>query len=48
MNAIPEEAWKPISFDEAMKVYDEKPTEVKPDDVKPLSIEDAKKVVARD
>ena len=21
MNAIPEEAWKPISFDEAMKVF---------------------------
>ena len=43
-----EKHMKPITFEQALKVFDQKPTEIKPDDVKPLTIEDAKKVVARD
>ena len=43
-----EKHMKPITFEQALKVFDQKPTEVKPDDVKPLTIEDAKKVVSRD
>ena len=39
---------KPITFEQALSVFDQKPTEVKPDDVKPLTIKNAKKVVARD
>lgn len=38
----------PITLEQALKVFDKKPTEVKPEDVKPLTINEAKKVVSRD
>lgn len=43
-----EKHMKPITFEQALSVFDDKPTEMKPDDVKPLTIDEAKKVVARD
>lgn len=43
-----EKHMKPITFEQALKVFDQKPTEIKPDDVKPLTIEDAKKLISRD
>lgn len=43
-----EKHMKPITFEQALSVFDQKPTEIKPDDVKPLTIDEAKKVVARD
>ena len=43
-----EKHMKPITFKQALSVFDQKPTEVKPDDVKPLTIEDAKKLISRD
>lgn len=43
-----EKHMKPITFEQALSVFDDKPTEIKPDDVKPLTIEDAKKLISRD
>jgi len=43
-----EKYMKPITFEQALKVFDQKPTEIKPNDVKPLTIDEAKKVVSRD